>query len=357
MLCYTFAMDQLITTAKEAKRHIRRQFNERAVARLFDLGFYFVLTRFFLDLVFRIKAEPIWRGWLLTYILPIVLMFIIEPLMLSLFSFTPGKWLLGIRVLTDSGRRLSFGTAFRRTLHVFREGLGWWILFFNLFLLSQLRHRVIRDEAWPWDNGITVSSQSRRWRQIVSLLVGVVFLVAAMFVISAEKQLPYHRGAISAAHYVENVNDLILRLSPGYDAVMNEDGSWSEGHTVREDPRWIPLPSHRLIERDGILLEVIIEAKVKADLPLTGFIDQKALAYISFVGASPGYSSLFMQNDEVRYSLSDGFTSFQKEQLGIEVIQHVAYTGYQKEGHYLVPLAAEDREFALDFRLRRRVTD
>lgn len=346
-----------MTTAREAKRHIRRQFTFRAIARLFDLGLYVVLTRILLDLFFRIKAEPIWRGWLLAYTLPILLMFFIEPLMLSAFSFTPGKWLLGLRVLTDAGRRLSFGKAFQRTLHVFRDGLGWWIPFFNLFLLSQLRQRVIRDEAWPWDDGLTVRYQAKRWRQTISLFLGVAFLVAAMFIISAEKQLPYHRGAISAAQYVDNVNDLILRLSPGYDAVMREDGSWSEGETVRQDPRWIPLPLHHLIEEDGILQAVIIEAKVNADLPLTGFIDQKALAYIAFVGAAPGYTSLFMQNDEVRYALSHGFSSFQKEQLGIEVIQNVTYTGYEKEGHYLVPLAAEDREFLLDFRLRRRVTD
>lgn len=344
-------------TAREATRDARRAFFRRAFARLIDIGFYVILTKALLDLVIRIKAEPLWRVVLLLYFLPIVLLLVLEPLFLSLFRTTPGKWLLGIRLTHVDSGRLPLAKAVKRTFHVFRDGLGWWFPFFNWFLLSGLRKRVIKHGEWPWDKDNAVLYRGNLWWRTALGVLGVVILFSAHLVIQVEKQLPFHRGAVSALEYVENINDLVLRLSPGYDAHMLPDGSWLEGEKARQDPRWIPLPKHDLYEEAGVLQEVSLVAEVRGERPISGFIDQKALAYVAFVGAAEGYSSLFMQNDEVRYLLADASSSFQRETLGIDVIQSVDYEGYEKEGRFLVPLPDTESIYSLDFRLRRRVSD
>jgi uncharacterized RDD family membrane protein YckC len=67
----------------------------------------------------QMMLKPI-LDWHLLYI-PLVFL-VVESVFLASFSATPGKFLLGTRVLTAEGRRLSFGQALRRSAAVWVRG-------------------------------------------------------------------------------------------------------------------------------------------------------------------------------------------------------------------------------------------
>lgn len=55
-------------------------------------------------------------------ILPICAIF--EAVLLSTWGYTPGKWLLKVKVRTEAGERLSFSEALKRSFSVLYHGLG-----------------------------------------------------------------------------------------------------------------------------------------------------------------------------------------------------------------------------------------
>lgn len=344
-------------TEAAVRRTRSRLFLRRALARLVDLGLYYVLTEIIINLGFRIAAEPLWRSRLLAYALPVVLMLVIEPFLLKLTGRTFGKVLLGIRVTDDTGGRLTYKAAFVRTLHILYEGLGLWVPLFNFIRMMQVRSQVVETGEWPWDRQVQVSLSGRGWVRAAAVLAGVLALTGSWVIVSAVRQMPLHRGAISSEQYVQNVNDLIRRLSPGYGAVLLPDGTWSEDEAVTEDPRWQPLPAHILTETDGRLTRVVMSARSSADQTLFGYLDQKGLAYVAFVGADPRYTWLVLQNDPVMLQLQDAWSTFTDEKFGVSISQTVAYAGYEKAGRFLMPVEGADRFYDWEFSLTLDVAD
>ncbi len=92
-------------------------------ARWLDLIIYMTMVYgyiYFADVdIVSITREP--SGMLLFWLVP---WFVIEAALLHMFGATPGKAILGIKVLAVDGNRLGIGTALLRSLRVWVMGLG-----------------------------------------------------------------------------------------------------------------------------------------------------------------------------------------------------------------------------------------
>lgn len=82
----------------------------------------------------------------------------VEALLLSIYGTTPGKYIFGIRVLGERGKKLSFGAAFKRALLVWVKGVGLFLPVVNI-ITAVLGFRQLEKKhvtSWDRDSGATV---------------------------------------------------------------------------------------------------------------------------------------------------------------------------------------------------------
>ncbi|WP_458397157.1 RDD family protein, partial [Anaerotignum sp.] len=82
------------------------------------------------------------------------LVFLLEPLFLSKWGKTPGKWIFGLSIHNKSGELLTLKEAFDRTFHVFYKGEGFAIPFYNLYRNYQ-SYKICSDSGvMEWDEDL-----------------------------------------------------------------------------------------------------------------------------------------------------------------------------------------------------------
>ena len=123
----------------------------RWLARWLDLGLYGLPWILLRSLALHVPSvENGVLSWLEGY-LSIALMFLLEPLLLHYWGWTPGKWLLGLKVRDRAGEKLSLKRAFQRTWRLFGRGYGYQIPIYNLYRMW-CSYRACREgEYLEWD--------------------------------------------------------------------------------------------------------------------------------------------------------------------------------------------------------------
>lgn len=81
--------------------------------------------------------------------------FVLEAVLIHRFGFTPGKWLLGIRVANDNGTLLSLAESTRRSARVLFLGIGfgWGILALICQIMAYFTTRRIGRPLWDHAGG------------------------------------------------------------------------------------------------------------------------------------------------------------------------------------------------------------
>ncbi len=105
-----------------------------------------------------------------------------EAWFLSRWGATPGKMLLNVRVTTREGGRLSYATAWRRSLSVFVMGLGCrlpWLVFLTQAFSYVLLRRTGRTH---WDRGLDLRVEHGRveWSRVVLSLAIILVLTTLL---------------------------------------------------------------------------------------------------------------------------------------------------------------------------------
>jgi uncharacterized RDD family membrane protein YckC len=87
--------------------------------------------------------------------------FVIEAVLIHRFGTTPGKWLLGIRVLNDDGTLLGLQQAVRRSFRVLFVGLGfgWGLLSAICQIMSLITTRRLGRPLWDHSGGHRLSGE------------------------------------------------------------------------------------------------------------------------------------------------------------------------------------------------------
>jgi uncharacterized RDD family membrane protein YckC len=114
-----------------------------------------------------------------TFIVDLVVSFALfalwEPLFLSNTSTTPGKWIMGVRVLRADGGQMSFFTAYRRFIWVYVIGFGLRIPLIALICMLIARAKLVADGVTAWDEGLNLQVTHRKRHPV--LWLGVIVMV------------------------------------------------------------------------------------------------------------------------------------------------------------------------------------
>ena len=208
----------------------------RFYARLLDLLLATAAWKAFQFFGLHIHGPAIGFGrlwyWALTLLGGWAVLLIFEPILLAAWGYTPGKWILGLRVRREDGRKLAWDDAVVRTAKVFLYGYGLGIPFINLWRLGTSQDQCQKDQVMPWDKEVRYTVGPLRLRR--GLGMALCLLLAAgldLGVEDASWRIPHPEGPLTPEQVVENYNFLVERADDRFPVghalpQLNPDGSW-----------------------------------------------------------------------------------------------------------------------------------
>jgi uncharacterized RDD family membrane protein YckC len=106
--------------------------------------------------------------------------FVLESVLIQRFATTPGKWLLGVRVLNLDHSHLELGPAIRRSMKVLFSGIGFGFSYLALFchILSFVVVKRIGSTLWDQTGGHHVVATPLQPIRVMALVMG--FFAAMM---------------------------------------------------------------------------------------------------------------------------------------------------------------------------------
>lgn len=109
----------------------------------------------------------------------------VEALFLSARGTTPAKWVFGIRITSNTGEKLSYAQALKRTFLVFVQGDGFGIPLATVFTRLYAYRRLTKTGTTLWDTSASSVVTHKRWgiiRALASALVTfATFVVMSIF--------------------------------------------------------------------------------------------------------------------------------------------------------------------------------
>ena len=269
---------------------------QRFFARLLDAQIYRSLWVLILPALGFNMLKSSRGGVLFLELLTLGTMFLLEPLLLSRFGTTPGKWLFGLRVTSPDGRRLTYAEGRERTAYLFWYGIRLNLPFFRLHRLYVSYTDEQQEKELPWEDR---SEQTIRdhagWRFAAAAALAVLLIAGGVLRVL----LPYgptHRGELTIAQFAENYNT-ILRQFGDYDVELDETGRWQEESEFSMDGGTVSVafgeryPQLEYQTENGVLTGIVYHAEGgEADSWISipsGSVMQYAL--FAFAGAEKGH--------------------------------------------------------------------
>jgi uncharacterized RDD family membrane protein YckC len=149
----------------------RPGFIRRFWARWLDLHVYGAVWWLGLWFAGRDIGESMMNPWLIfTLYVP---WFVLEAWLIHRFRVTPGKWLLGIRVLNEDGSNLTLRQAHWRSMRVLTIGIGLGFSFLAVFCqgLSLVTARRLGRPVWDHLGGHQVAGEPLKgWRVVLTVM-------------------------------------------------------------------------------------------------------------------------------------------------------------------------------------------
>ena len=285
---------------------------QRFFARLLDGQIYRTLCMLLLPALGFNMLKNSRGGMLFLELLTLGTMFLLEPLLLSRFGTTPGKWLFGLRVTSPDGRRLTYAEGRERTAYLFWYGIRLNLPFFRLYRLYVSYTDEQQEKELPWEDR---SEQTIRdhagWRFAAAAALAVLLIAGGVLRVL----LPYgptHRGELTIAQFAENYNT-ILRQFGDYDVELDETGRWQEESEFSMDGGTVSVafgeryPQLEYQTENGVLTGIVYHAEGGEEdtwksIP-SGSVMQYAL--FAFAGAEKGHILLDKPLQEAASELSN----------------------------------------------------
>lgn len=221
------------------------------------------------------------------------LLVLIEPLLLSRFGKTAGKWCMGITVTRPDGGRLSYGEALERTAAVWLYGAGLGISIVELVCNYRSYRRYTRGEELAWESGSIERFDERGIGKSVLLYAASTALSLALtLAMGLSAALPPNRGELTVAEFAENVNFYRGYFDYGQRWTLDSSGEWVENeyeNVIYFGGGGEPTPFSYTVE-DGVL-RAVHWAYSETDEQLFGArVDNARMAYLALAAAQRGTS-------------------------------------------------------------------
>lgn len=137
--------------------------------------------------------------------------FVLESFLLHRFGITPGKWLLGLKIVNDDGSLLSLAQATRRSARVLCLGLGfgWGVLTLICQIMACFTAKRLGRPLWDHSGG----------HRVLAAPLHPVYVVAYVFLLFAALQLQM----IVVAPYVL---DAATQTFPALKEMLEQNPPW-----------------------------------------------------------------------------------------------------------------------------------
>lgn len=192
----------------------------RLLARFLDLWLYGLIWDGVELLGLGMVGDtPAFLTWLLSYI-PLFLMFLIEPFLLHFWGWTPGKWLLGLKVRDRQGNKLTLRRARQRLLRMFRRGYCYNIPIYNLVRMWKSRRRCLDGEPLEWDvdpdlsveDDLAYEDLPMAWWRGVGWAAGIAACFGVILLMLLAGRMAPCRGPLTVAELARNYNHMVKVL-------------------------------------------------------------------------------------------------------------------------------------------------
>ena len=336
--------------AKEANEDIMENVQapaRRLFARLLDEAFYNMLWRLFLILVFRVNLtnRDKMEAFIVDAVVLILLTLVLEPLQLSLFGTTLGKWILGLHVWHNDDRKLTFQEAFARTRQVLFYGqafhlpiLIWWRLYKSFMVCAGPG-----TLEWEYDSRLILKDE-KKFRILSYIAVGYVLLPGLVLLAGAWVQIPVNRGELTVAEFCENYRQLAEYYGTKSGYTLEDDGTWSKYKRNPNGMLAIELtqsPPRFIFETDseGNIKKITVRAIVhvsegmpKGERPIirdSWLQTYMELSALSFIGAQDDFSHFSFDKRKMLNTIDKHeFEDFDFTEVGINVNCDIEHKGF-----------------------------
>lgn len=311
----------------------------RYFARIFDIALFGLAW----DVVSRFLPQAEYLAQLtqlLDIFIPVLLTLLFEPLLLSTWGTTPGKWILGLSVADMEDHRLSRKEALERTWKAMWYGLGFSIPIYSAIRAWVSLGKCERGEEQPWEqNSVLHLKTPRLWRALVMAgAYGALFVI--LFGIQTFQ--PYdsleYKGDLTKGMLISNYN--ALAEEEDYWVRLSEDGVWvriDEALGYYDVVDETEMPASEWIEEGGIVTGIRISWSGDGWDGLYGRTVpemHQALTYLSqaFICARVEAGTRSGEADilEDAFSGDNRYTSFTTQVGDVTVTARVEYEGFDR---------------------------
>ncbi len=332
----------------------------RFFARMLDHMLYGVAWSALLALCFHINLSSR-RGILdlLDTAVAALMMLILEPALLRLFGTTLGKWIFGLRLEDENGKRPSYMAGFARTLQVIGSGLGFHIPIYRLVRLWKSYKQCSDNEELPWDGELVCTLRDTKWYRGVAVAGAYAALLGVLALVMLAAQLPPNRGRLTIAEFAENYNMLAAFYELEDDKYLTPEGKWADRQTVdtalRIDLFNTPRPEYVFTVEDGYLTGIRYEIKIDGGDELIGIGDREML--LTALAFACAEDSIFSSSrNEIVKAISDSkLKDFTIKTDNAEIACQVSYSGYisSESLGVLIPEEGAKKHFHMLFSIER----
>lgn len=327
----------------------------RFFARSLDSYIYNQLWMIFLIVVFHVNILNLSRGDKLgCVIVTFCMMLFLEPLLLSRFGTTIGKWILGLSVTHNEDRRLSYTEALERTWMVLWRGMGLEIPIYALVRQWRSYTKCEDGETLEWEYDSMLTLRDEKYWRIGAWIGADVVLFALFMVVSLRAGVPNHRGDITVPEFCENYNALSAYHDVAGNRHLSKNGRWiEEGHTGTIDVLGllVEYPDFVFKETDGVMTGMKFTVTVEGDDGIRlAYKEMMAMAVQSFVGAQED-GGLFSAEalDQILEATEPAFQDFSFSLYGISVSCDYEYTGYHMSSLDILYTDEAESDFFMEF--------
>ena len=220
----------------------------------------------------------------------------IEPLLLTTFGTTPGKFIMGIKIRDmKTKNKLELKQAYIRALKLAWQGFGFMIPIYTVFkrVISFMRCKV--DDTMPWDNGIDVELVDEAPARIALVIIAIVLLNVGDELVSKQALIPENRGELTSEQFYENVVELMKYTGYAGD-----------------------IPEFELDIKGGYVKRVTLN--YTSEQTDKNRYDEMYLGFLAFAGASDNSNGIALMTTSVMNKLKSYYADFSDSYGGVNIL-------------------------------------
>ena len=331
----------------------------RFFARVFDLSLCSLPINFCLVVFYNVNLGSLGTGLrILHSFAAMLLMLMAEPLLLHLFGTTPGKWILGLSVSDENGRRLSYGEGWMRTFRACAYGMGLSLPIISLIRLLVSRKACLRGDVLAWEEDSVLELRDEKsWRVFAYAALDITVMVLELLISIHFGMMPRNRGDITVAEFSENYNRLAAYYKFDFGADLDEEGRWvmrdrnTESITIFFMENY--LPEYEYTFEDGRLKDIRFHYETDTDHP-SDCSAHMQLALLSFGFTDRDLNVVNNAGRIMKETVSRSpFKSFHYSAGGVTVDCQVNYEGYWSSYPLMPKEDLAERHYSMVFSISK----